>query len=139
MYTKQACDLQTGIYPQTLAFEILKNMGFDQHLQRIRDYYKRQCEVMLTAMREHFPPTVKYNEPEGGMFVWCELPEMFSATDIFPQALAQKVAYVPGSAFFANGKGHNTLRLSFSLATEDQTREGIKILGELFARVMKEN
>lgn len=133
---KQTTDLQVGGYQQTLLYEVVQNIGFDAHIERVRSYYKRQCEVMLAEIEDHFPDVVTYTRPPGGMFIWCRLPEGFNATEILEQAMAHKVAYVPGEAFFANGQGQNCFRLSFSQATEVQIREGIAILGKLFTEIL---
>ena len=136
---KQGTDLQTGIYQQTLIYEIVKNIDFNQHIRRIRDYYQRQCEVMLECMQKYFPTSITYDPPAGGMFIWCTFPDGHNTEEILPKAMARKVAYIPGSAFYANNQGKNTLRLSFSLATEDEIREGIKILGEIFTEAIRNN
>jgi 2-aminoadipate transaminase len=81
------------------------------------------------------PKGVKWTEPEGGLFLWVKLPEKMNATDLFPKAIENKVAYVIGSAFHCNGKGHNTLRINFSYPSEQQIDEGIKRL----AKMIKEN
>lgn len=130
---KQTTDLQTGIYQQTLLYEIVNRMDMEEHIQRVRTYYQRQRDVMLEAMDAYFPPGIKYERPAGGMFIWCELPQGADAGELLQEALARKVAYIPGAAFFANGAGQNTFRLSFTLASEEQIRSGIQILGELFS------
>ena len=134
---KQTADLQTGTYQQMLMHGIVTSIDFEGHLAGIRDYYGRQCEVMLEAMDAHFPKQVAYERPMGGMFIWCVLPEGYNATEIFELALEKKVAYIPGESFFATGGGENTLRLSFSLTSEDQIREGIKALGDVFHSVFE--
>ena len=133
---KQTTDLQVGGYQQTLLYEVVQNIGFDAHIEQVRSYYKRQCEVMLEEIEDRFPAAVAYTRPPGGMFIWCTLPEGHNTTDILEEAMKQKVAYVPGEAFFANGKGQNSFRLSFSQATEEQIREGIEVLGSLLAAIL---
>nr|MDJ0755063.1 PLP-dependent aminotransferase family protein [Ardenticatenaceae bacterium] len=130
---KQTTDLQTGIYQQTLLYEIVSRMDMEEHIQRVRTYYRRQRDAMLEAMDAYFPAEIKYERPAGGMFIWCELPQGADAGELLQEALARKVAYIPGAAFFANADGQNTLRLSYTLASERQIRDGIQILGELFS------
>ena len=83
-------------------------------------------------MEETFPPGVRWTHPEGGLFLWVELPEHMSAKDLLPKAVEKKVAYVYGQPFFPDGRGLNTLRLNFSTATHEQIAIGIARLGELF-------
>jgi 2-aminoadipate transaminase len=87
---------------------------------------------MVEALKEHFPEGVRWYEPEGGLFLWVELPQGVSATDLLPVAVEQKVAYVPGKPFFPYEDKDNTLRLNFSNAKPDLIREGIKRLGKVF-------
>ncbi len=90
---------------------------------------------MLRALEAYFPAEVKWTHPQGGLFLWLTLPEHMSSKDLFPKAIEQKVAYVPGASFFANGGGENTMRLNFSTAGFEEMTEGIKRLGKL----VKEN
>jgi 2-aminoadipate transaminase len=84
---------------------------------------------MLAAIAEHFPPKAKVTHPEGGMFLWVELPEGLSSMALFEEAVKQNVAFVPGKPFYADGSGENTLRLNFSNADEETITEGISRLG----------
>jgi len=81
------------------------------------------------------PKGVEWSKPEGGLFLWVQLPKKMSANELFPKAIENNVAYVVGSAFHCDGKGQNTMRLNFSFSTEQQIDEGIKRL----ARMIKEN
>ena len=86
---------------------------------------------MVEALKEHFPQDVGWYEPEGGLFLWVELPQGISATDLLPTAIERKVAYVPGKPFYPHEDKDNTLRLNFSNANPDLIREGIKRLGKV--------
>lgn len=128
---KQATDLHTATVSQMAVYETIKGGFLDKHLPAVRELYKRQCGYMLDAMAEHFPDTVSWNRPEGGMFIWVTLPEHIDGTQLLARAIERNVAFVPGAPFYA-GKGKaNTLRLSFVTVSEDRIREGIAILGEL--------
>jgi 2-aminoadipate transaminase len=85
---------------------------------------------MMAAIHEFFPPEVKCYEPEGGMFVWCELPKKVKASDVFKKAIRKNVAFVDGSVFFANGGGENTMRLNYTNSTDADLRSGIARLAE---------
>jgi DNA-binding transcriptional MocR family regulator len=88
---------------------------------------------MIKAIKEYFPPEVRYTQPEGGLFLWLVLPNGMSAKELLPKAVAKKVAYVYGSPFFPNGGGENTMRLNFSNAGDEMIVEGIKRLGQLIS------
>jgi DNA-binding transcriptional MocR family regulator len=92
---------------------------------------------MLAALNRHFPADVHWTRPQGGLFLWVTLPETLQATEILQAAIAEHVAFVPGASFFADGSGHNTLRLNFSNATPAVIEEGIQRLGGVLARTLK--
>lgn len=137
MIAKQSTDLQASTYAQMLLYEFVTSRSMDDHFDRIRAYYRQQRDWMIGAMREYLPTAVKFHTPAGGMFCWCELPNGLNAEDLLEEALAAKVAYVPGGSFFPNGEGQNTLRLSFSEASQADIEEGIKRLGEIFAKAIE--
>jgi 2-aminoadipate transaminase len=89
---------------------------------------------MLDALTEHMPAGVKWTHPHGGLFLWATLPEGMDTTALLQDAVAEKVAYVPGTSFFANGGGENTMRLNFSYSKPDLINEGIARLGKVFKK-----
>jgi 2-aminoadipate transaminase len=92
---------------------------------RISEVHKPFIKEILKVMDESFPEGVKYTKPEGGMFIWVTLPEGFSSLELFHRAINEKVAFVPGQAFFADGSGGNTMRLNFSNSDPERIVEGI--------------
>ena len=130
---KQAADLHTAQLTQMVVYEVIKDGFLDQHIPTIRSLYGNQCQVMLDAMAEHFPASVTWTRPEGGMFVWVTLPKSIDAMKLLDQAIAAKVAFVPGAPFYANEPETNTLRLSFVTVPPERIREGVAILGKLIA------
>jgi 2-aminoadipate transaminase len=118
-----------------VVYEYIKAGNLDRHIEEIKASYRERRGVMIEALKEHFPEDVKWYEPEGGLFLWVELPESISATDLLPVAVEEKVAYVPGKPFYPHEDKDNTLRLNFSNAKPDEIREGIKRLG----KVLREN
>ena len=134
---KQAADLHTSSYTQMIAYETSKDGYMDEQIVRVRDYYKNQRALMLKALKTHFPAEVTWTRPKGGMFLWVTLPQGLNATELAYEAVKQNVAYVPGEAFYANGGGENTLRLSYSVATPEQIDEGMKRLGGVFKSHLK--
>jgi 2-aminoadipate transaminase len=128
---KQAADLHTPSFTQRIVYETIKDGFLDTHIPSIRALYAQRCKVMLDALKEHFPPGVTWNAPQGGMFIWVKLPEGVDTFALLDQAIAQNVAFVPGAPFFANEPQKNTLRLSFVTVPEEKIRQGVAILGKL--------
>jgi 2-aminoadipate transaminase len=89
---------------------------------------------MLETMTEHFPDSVTWPHPDGGLFLWVQLPQGASATKIFDDAVEAGVAFVPGQPFHPDGGGDNTFRLNFANAGEEKIVEGIKRLGSVLKR-----
>lgn len=116
------------------------NRGFmPKHIEYISGVYSRSARIMTDAMAEHFPEWVHFEQPVGGLFIWCTLPEGWDANEIFKRAVERKVAFVPGAPFFTTpGKGQNTFRLNFSAEPEERIREGIKRLGDLLKEMAEE-
>lgn len=132
---KQGMDLCSPSYTQLIVAEFLKRGYLKAQVESIRKLYAIKREAMLAALKKYMPRGVKWTEPEGGLFLWVQLPKRMSATELFPKAIENKVAYVIGSAFHCNGKGFNTMRLNFSYPSEEQIDEGIRRL----AKMIKEN
>jgi 2-aminoadipate transaminase len=133
---KQAADLHTAQLTQMVVYEVVKDGFLDAHIPTIRSLYANQCKVMLDAMAEHFPSSVTWTKPEGGMFIWVTLPKQIESMKLLEQALAQNVAFVPGSPFYANEPELNTFRLSFVTVPPERIREGIAKLGKLIAAAL---
>ena len=128
---KQAADLHTAQLTQMVVHEVVKDGFLEQHIPTIRELYGNQCRVMLEAMDEHFPQEAKWTRPDGGMFIWVELPKHINAMELLDDAIKHKVAFVPGAPFYANEPATNTLRLSFVTVAPDRIRAGIEVLGKL--------
>jgi 2-aminoadipate transaminase len=96
----------------------------------IRSTYRERRNVMLQAMSDFLPSNVHWNHPQGGMFLWCVLPDGMSAMKLLEACVPMKVAFVPGGSFYPCGGGENTMRLNFSNATPEMIREGISRLGQ---------
>lgn len=128
---KQAADLHSSTINQ-MAIATVANAQFDSHVATIKKAYRGRRDRMLSALEAHMPEGVTWTRPEGGMFIWLELPTQINAADLLAQSLkTERVAFVPGHAFFAVGSGTNTMRLSFSRTDEAGIDEGIARLGRL--------
>jgi 2-aminoadipate transaminase len=93
-----------------------------------RTVYRERRDAMLAALQKYFPATVHLTTPQGGLFLWVTMPEPMDTAKILRAAIAQNDAFVPGSAFFADGSGRNTFRLNFSNASPEKIKEGIRRL-----------
>ncbi len=129
---KQAADLHTPTFTQRIAYETIKDGLLERHIPTIRELYGKQCAYMLDALKRHMPEGVTWNAPEGGMFIWVELPEGLNSMKILEEAVRRNVAYVPGAPFYANNPRMNTLRLAFVTVSPERIEQGVTILGELF-------
>jgi 2-aminoadipate transaminase len=129
---KQGMDLHTSTFTQAVAYEVAKDGFLDEHVKLIRKVYGERRDVMLAALKEHFPPEASWTHPKGGLFLWVTLPAGVEGKKLFEAALKLNVAFVPGDSFYAaNGfheEGSRHLRLNFSNAKPDQIREGIRRL-----------
>ena len=129
LQAKQAADLHTPSFNQRVVAEVLKDGFIERHVPTIRALYKQQCEAMLAALdREMAGLGLTWNRPVGGMFLWVQLPQGLKAIPLLDKAVGKGVAFVPGSAFYAEGADENTLRLSFVTATVDQINTGMSAL-----------
>lgn len=133
---KQAADLHSSTINQ-IAIEHVASRGFDAQVAKIRSVYSKRRDAMLAAMDKYMPKNTSWTKPEGGMFVWVTLPEGMDGAELLAKSIAtEKVAFVPGKAFFADGSNANTLRMSFSCANEAMIEEGIKRLGRLISNAI---
>ncbi len=128
---KQAADLHSSTINQIVTHRVAVTR-FDEHVAKLRTVYGHRRDRMVAALEREMPKGVTFNRPEGGMFVWLTLPEGVEGAELLSRAIAeQRVAFVPGGAFFADGSNRNTLRLSFSCASDDKIDKGIARLGRL--------
>ena len=128
---KQAADLHTAQLTQMVVHEVVKDGFLDKHIPTIRELYGNQCKAMLDAMDQHFPKEATWTKPDGGMFIWVELPQHINAMELLDEAIKNKIAFVPGAPFYANEPATNTLRLSFVTVPPERIRAGIEVLGKL--------
>lgn len=133
---KVAADTQTSTLNMAATSLFLERFDLDEHVAMLRAAYRQKKEVMLDAIRQHFPQDVTMTDPEGGLFTWATFPEDFDATafmrDIaLPQA---RVAYVPGATFFPVHEQANHARINYSAQSEERIRDGIAALGKVLCK-----
>ncbi|MBY3193512.1 aminotransferase-like domain-containing protein [Rhizobium laguerreae] len=130
---KQAADLHSSTINQ-MAISDVAERGFDAQVAKIKAAYSQRRDCMLAALEKYMPEGTNWTKPEGGMFVWITLPEGMDGAKLLAKSLeTAKVAFVPGKAFFADGSGANTFRLSFSCANEQMIEDGIGRLSALIS------
>lgn len=135
---KQGADLHVSTINQMVAHRAVSE-GYDQHLHRLRGAYGAKGRVMLAALERTMPRGVTWSHPDGGMFVWIDLPEGIDGAELLARAIAEeRVAFVPGAPFFAEVKTANAIRLSYSLPTDAQIEEGVGRLARLISKIMAE-
>jgi 2-aminoadipate transaminase len=128
---KQATDLCTSILNQLIAYEYCNEGLIDKNIESNVLIYKKKRDVMLESLEKYFPAEASWTKPEGGFFVFVTLPEYLDTDTMLYEAIKEKVAYVSGSSFYANGKGKNTMRLSFCYPSLEDIEEGIKRLARV--------
>ena len=130
---KQVSDVQTNNFGQMLAYEFMQKVDFDAHLAKLRGIYRQKAERMLSGIEKHFSDKVAYTRPEGGLFLWCTLPEGSDMTGFCQKAVQDyKIAVVPGNAFMVSESDVTySFRLNYSTPTDEAIDKGIETLGKL--------
>jgi 2-aminoadipate transaminase len=131
LLAKQAADLCGSAYAQLTAECYFGGTRWRKTLQDLTRTYAERRNAMLEALAEHFPPEAKWTAPEGGFFVWVEMPSFLDLKSILAEAVERGVTYTPGDAFYPDGRGRNCMRLAFCFAEPDAIREGIARLAEV--------
>ncbi len=128
---KQASDLNNSTINQMVMHRMVEAC-YGAQVDAARAHYQARRDAMLAALGAHMPSGVRWSEPQGGLFVWVELPEHIDGAALLERAVREaQVAFVPGGAFFFDGRGRNTMRLSYSLPDEAQIAGGIARLAKL--------
>ncbi|MFC4335144.1 aminotransferase-like domain-containing protein [Salininema proteolyticum] len=111
----------------------LTEMEWRQQVKVFTTLYQERRDALLGALGDYMPEGATWTRPGGGMFVWLDLPEGLNSKDMLPRALSERVAYVPGTGFYADGDGAAHMRLNFSFPTAEDIREGVRRLGGVIA------
>ena len=128
---KQVEDVHTNIFFQMLCHRYIAECDMDKHVADIRKLYKHKCDLMLSELDKKMPKCVRYTRPEGGLFLWCTLPDNISQPDFIKAAMAKKVAVVPGQTFNSDPNSPSqSFRLNYSTPSDEQIVEGIDRLAE---------
>jgi DNA-binding transcriptional MocR family regulator len=133
LLAKEAADLCSSNLTMLLTERYLADERWRLTLAHLVSTYRARRDAMLGALEEHFPADAAWTSPAGGFYVWATLPEYFDSANLLAAAVERKVAYVPGTAFYHDGRGRDRMRLAFCYPTEDAIREGVRRLGELLS------
>lgn len=126
---KQSADLHTDNLAQFAVAQFFADNDVDAHVKEISALYGKRKDLMLEGIKKYFPEGVKYTDPEGGMFLWVEVPGVDDTVELFKECLEHDVAFVPGDPFFADEVQPGAFRLNYSNMKEDQIEVGLKRLG----------
>ncbi len=133
---KQSTDLHTATLAQHAVAKLLTRFDYGAHLESLCPVYGQRANAMLDALKLHMPAGTRWTTPEGGMFLWVELPAGLSGDALLPKAIEQKVAFVPGSPFFANNPRPEFIRLNYSNRPPELITEGMRRLGAVISAAM---
>jgi len=128
---KQCGDLHTSTFTQYMIYAFLRAGKLEGQIQKLIKGYGQKRNLMLAEMEKNFPSELTWTRPEGGLFIWVEMPKHVSGSKMLPKAIEEKVVYVYGAPFYPDGRWDNTMRLNFSHAGPETIVEGIKRLGKV--------
>ena len=129
---KQVNDVHTNIFFQMVCDEFIGKYDLDGQIAKICDLYGKKCALMLGEMDKKFPSCVKYTRPQGGLFLWCTLPDNIDVAQFVKLALEKKVAVVTGAAFLADQtETTHCFRMNYSMPTDEQIVQGVDILAQV--------
>ncbi len=129
---KQAADVHTPCLNQMIVDEWFKNYDVDAHIAKIQKIYKKKLDLMCDCISTQLGDFVEYVKPQGGLFIWCKLPDNVDMLEYVQKAVDKKVAVVPGNAFLMNDTDTTQyVRLNFSTPSDEGIVEGIRLLGEV--------
>ena len=131
---KQGADLQSSTFDQYVAYELVKDEWLNEHIELIKKVYKERRDAMLNAFEKYMPEGTTWTKPAGGLFLWLRLPDGCDTVKLFPMAVEEKVAYVPGEPFYPNGGPTNTMRMNFSASKPEVIDEGVRRLANIVRR-----
>ena len=128
---QESATLAPPVFSQFAISTYLEQFDWRGQIQVYRDMYRHRRDAMLQGLIENMPPGSTWTHPTGGFFVWLTLPDGLDSQAMLPRAVSARVAYVPGTAFYADGMGSRNMRLSFCFPTPERIIEGTRRLGEV--------
>ncbi len=133
---KQVSDVHTTIYSQLVVDEFMNKYDFEGHINEIRDIYRKKSGLMMGLLDELCSDKLTYIKPEGGLFIWCKLPDGVDMPSFCTTAVENNVAVVPGNAFLVNESDPcSNFRINFSTPTDEQIVKGMNILADVLKTI----
>lgn len=134
---KQGSDVHTNIWAQRICYEFIANYDFEGHLEKLRSIYRKKADFCMELL-DKYAPKIKYHKIDGGLFIWCSLPEGTDMPEFCKTAIENKVCVVPGNAFLTDeSQSSQCFRINFSTPDDVQLEKGIKILGKIADEYIK--
>ncbi len=137
---KQGEDVHTNSWAQMVAYRFMNEYDYEAHLRKLREIYRKKADFCMELLDTYLVPNgITYEKIQGGLFIWCSLPEnsRISMGEFCKQAVLNKVCVVPGNAFLTNEEEQSrAFRINFSTPTDEQLEKGIKILGRLASELI---
>jgi len=128
---QESATLCPPVFSQFAISTYLSNWDWKAQITVFKDMYRARRDALLDGLEAHMPPGTTWTHPKGGFFVWVTLPEGLDSQALLPRAVTNRVAYVPGTAFYADGLGSRNMRLSYCFPTPERILEGTRRLGEV--------
>lgn len=129
---KQVEDVHTNVLFQMIVARYMEQYDLEAHIAKIRELYRHKAGLMISALEKYMPKEVSFTRPEGGIFLWCSLPESVSLDEFVKKAVEKNVFVVPGTAFTADTEEvSRSFRLNYSMPSDEEIENGIRILGEI--------
>jgi len=128
---QESATLCPPVFSQFAISTYLANWDWKSQITVFKDMYRARRDAMLDGLEAHMPEGTTWTRPKGGFFVWVTLPEGLDSQALLPRAVTNRVAYVPGTAFYADGLGSRNMRLSYCFPTPERILEGTRRLGEV--------
>lgn len=129
---KQAADLCSGMLDQSIVDDFTSAGELPAQIEKVRGFYREKRGTMLDALEKHFGSRATWTPADGGLFTFVTMSDDIDTAARVPDAVAKGVAYVPGTPFYVDGSGQNTMRLTFAKEPDERIREGIKRLADVF-------
>lgn len=130
---KQVSDVHSNIWAQVVAHRFMTSVNLDEHFKNLREIYRKKCDLMCSYIDNDFSEKISYIRPQGGLFVWCTLPDDCDMNDFCTRAIKEyKIAVVPGNSFsIDDSEKSHSFRLNYSTPTNEQIIKGMEILSKM--------
>ncbi len=133
----QSTILCVSILSQRIAYEYFSDPTWQENIERFKDIYERRRDAMLKSLEDNFPRGAEWSKPDGGFFIWLKLPEFLNTREILADSIRNKVAFVPGTGFYADSSGLSEARLAYCTEDTDRIEKGIRILAGIIKEKIK--